>query len=198
MSDESSAVAEAEIEFLAAANDAALTEIAAEHDPQTAMAAISAKYDYDYEDAKRVLKAVIPTTNGPGRRSMNYCLLCNPEWNGKYGEDGTEAIAKYEVDDEPGVEQISTGWHGVCEECAYDLRHSVDLVPVSGHDDHELFADAAEAEPPDVACDHPSWTKVSLVTEASGYDLMQCEGCEIYGKRYGPGQDIEVVGFERP
>lgn len=39
------------------------------------------------------------------------------------------------------------------------------------------------------ACEH-RWRKVSLVTEADGFDIMECELCQRRGKRYGVGKGV--------
>lgn len=131
------------------------------------------------------------------RHGMQYCLLCNPFGNGTSGSEGTEAIGKYYVENIPGEDQHTTGWHGVCEMCAkMVMNQGYEVTPLDGYEDHPVFADIEE----DVEheCDDPSWTKASLVTESEGFDWVQCDDCGIYGKRWGLTTDtIEVVGYER-
>lgn len=186
-----------DIEGIAAANEDNIPKIAEEHSPFMAIVAVEDKFDIERETARAIVEEVLPTTDGPGRRSMKYCLLCHPDWNGSYGDEENRAIAKYEIPDEPGEDQAFTGWSGVCEVCAIGIQHSeFEVHPLPGHDDHELFEEEDD-EPLDIDCDHPSWFKVSLVTENEGHDIVQCEECDVYGKRRMPG-DVEVVGFDRP
>jgi hypothetical protein len=131
------------------------------------------------------------------RHGMQYCLLCNPLGNGTEGEDGTEAIGKYYVEDIPGEDQHTTGWHGVCADCAEIVAPTNDVQPLPGHEDHPFFADGGDGNG-DVThdCDDPTWTKHSLVTEDAGFDWVQCE-CSIWAKRWGVNR-IEIVGDDGP
>lgn len=130
------------------------------------------------------------------RHGMKYCLLCNPHGNGTSGEEGTEAIGKYYVENIPGTDQHTTGWHGVCGPCARSvMRQGHEVTPLDGYEDHPVFADE-EDEDVHHECEDPSWTKVSLVTEDAGFDWVECDECGIYAKRWGLGR-IEVVGYER-
>lgn len=132
------------------------------------------------------------------RHGMQYCLLCNPFGNGTSGEEGTEAIGKYYVENQRGVDQHTTGWHGVCPSCARDMMNTGrNVIPLDGHEDHPVFADQGdEEESVEHECEDPSWTKVSLVTEDEGFDWVECDECGIYAKRWGLG-NIEVIGHER-
>lgn len=173
----------------------AIRSVADDHGPEEATKAVYSELDVEtIAEANEVVREALPTTDGRGRHSMDYCLRCNPEWNGKYGDEGTEAIAKYKVPNIRGEDQWSTGWHGVCESCAHVVdRQGYTLHPLPGYEDHELFA---EEEPIQHDCEDPSWTKVSMVTEAGGFDWVECDDCGIYAKRHGMNQ-IEVIGFER-
>lgn len=132
------------------------------------------------------------------RHGMQYCLLCNPFGNGTSGEDGTEAIGKYHVENQRGVDQHTTGWHGLCPPCARSMmRAGHNVIPLDGHENHPVFSDSeGEDETVEHDCDNPSWTKHSLVTEDGGFDWVRCDECDIWAKRHGIGS-IEVVGYER-
>jgi hypothetical protein len=81
-------------------------------------------------------------TDGPGRRSMKYCLRCNPHLNGSDGQDGTEAVGIHVVPDIPDQDQFFTGREGVCERCAQDLMsHDNHVTPKEGFEDLEIFQD---------------------------------------------------------
>lgn len=131
------------------------------------------------------------------RHGMQYCLLCNPHGNGTSGADGTEPIGKYYVEDIPGEEQVTTGWHGVCEPCAKMIRgQGYEVIPLDGHEDHPFFAASDDqAEDVEHECEDPSWTKESLVTEADGFDWIVCDDCGIKAKRWGLNR-IEIVGYD--
>lgn len=151
--------------------------------------------DLTVEGVMSLIRDKYTLTDDPGRRSMDYCLDCNPHLNGKHGRDGTEAIAKYKVPDIKGEDQFITGWQGLCEQCARSLKAGgYDVVPLSGHEDHEMFQDTEDT--PEHECEDPSWTKTSLVTEDGGFDWVECDDCGIQAKRHGLGE-IEVVGHER-
>jgi len=124
---------------------------------------------------------------------MQYCLICNPDGNGTSGEDGTEAIAKYYVENIQDKDQITTGWHALCEGCTEYLQGTVDITPLDGHENHPLFSDDADVTH---ECDDPTWTKESLVTEDGGFDWVRCDNCNIWAKRYGMNQ-IQLVGETR-
>lgn len=167
----------------------------AEKSPQKAKQVIYASLDLGgLDEAEEVLRNTLPTTEGRGRHSMDYCLDCNPYWNGSYGEEGTEAIARFYVEDEPDLNQWLTGWMGLCEihAEAYSQRDN-HIEPLEGHEDNALFKDG-EIDTGD--CAEHDWQKHSMVTESGGFDWMKCEECGVWGKRYNP-QTVEVVGYER-
>lgn len=130
------------------------------------------------------------------RHGMQYCLFCNPFGNGTTGDPGTEAIGKVYVENEPGVDQHTTGWHGFCADCAQRFipNHFPDPQPLDGHEHHSLFQQGEDT--PSHDCEDPTWTKLSLVTETGGYDVIRCDECGIYAKRWL--EDIEFIGFQRP
>lgn len=131
-----------------------------------------------------------------GRHGLQYCLFCNPFGNGTSGDPGTEAIGKVYVEDEPGVEQHTTGWHGFCAECAeyFIPRAFSEWEPLPGHEDHPLFTENDDGEVRSIAhdCENPTWQKQSLVTEDGGHDIVRCEDCGIYAKRWL--ERIELIG----
>lgn len=162
--------------------------------------AIAAVFHYDgietekYIDAKDVVKEILPTTDGRGRRSMDYCLVCNPEWNGSYGKEGTEAIAKHKVKNYPGEDQFFTGWQGLCEKCARSFKNTNKKIqPLPGFEEHGLFDDSNEWNGVH-DCENPTWEKFSLVTEDGGFDWVQCKECGLWGERWGT--EVKEIGFE--
>jgi len=135
-------------------------------------------------------------TNSPGRRSFDYCLRCNPYLNGSHGEDGTEAVAKHHIPDQPDMEQVFTGWEGVCYDCAASMENNpeIDLQPLSGYEDLDIFQDGSEEEITH-ECEDPTWNKLSLVTEEGMFDWVECDECGIQAKRYNP-YNIDIIGFD--
>lgn len=159
---------------------------------------IADELDVQEQNVLEYLKEEYSLTNAPGRRGFKYCLRCNPYLNGSYGKDGTEAVAKQYIEDDPTIEQHLTGWEPLCYDCASKLKHNqyITLQPLPGHEDLDLFDDEEdEAETPTHECQDPTWTKLSLVTEAGMFDWVECEECGIQAKRYNPNR-IEVIGFD--
>lgn len=174
-------------------------ELARSEGPEHVVKVVYAALDLDsISTAREVVGQILPTTDSRGRHSMKYCLECNPLWNGSYGEDGTEAIGRFYVENREGVDQFLTGWMGLCEDCVQTfLARGRDVEPLEGHEDNPLFETDEEN---DVVheCDSPDWSKHSLVTESGGFDWVQCEHCGIWGKRHGTAKSsIEVIGYER-
>jgi hypothetical protein len=113
--------------------------------------------------------------------------------NGTSGMEGTEAIGKYYVEDIPGVDQHTTGWHGVCEDDAERimLNTGYEVIPLDGYEDHPVFE---AQEEPEHACEDFRWMKKSLITEAEGFDWVECSECGARGKRWGLGDSrVEIV-----
>lgn len=143
------------------------------------------------------LKEEYSLTDAPGRRGFKYCLRCNPHLNGSYGKEGTEAVAKQHIEDDPDTEQHLTGWEPLCYDCASKLKPNpyITLEPLPGNEDLDLFDDEEDtSETPTHECQDPTWTKLSLVTEAGMFDWVECVECEIQAKRYNPN-NIEIVGY---
>lgn len=130
------------------------------------------------------------------RHGLKYCLFCNPFGNGTTGDPGTEAIGKVYVENEPGVDQHTTGWHAFCAYCAerFIPNNFADPQPLEGHEDHPVFGN--DTEEIRHACEDPEWAKQSLVTENGGYDIVQCTECGIYAKRWL--ENTEIIGHTRP
>lgn len=142
------------------------------------------------EDALELIRDRYTLTRDPGRRSTEYCLFCNPHLNGKHGQDGTEAIAVYRVEDIPDKDQGLTGRHGVCERCLQNDQIRRGATPLPGYEDHEVFLEDNLIEH---KCENPSWTKTSLVTENEGFDWVECDECGQRAKRWGMGEEFELV-----
>ena len=134
-----------------------------------------------------------------GRHGLQYCLLCNPFGNGTSGTDGTEAIGKYYLENIPGTDQHTTGWHAVCEPCAKMAENQgYEVLPLKDTEDHPFFeGDDEMDEEVTHDCENPSWTKESLVTEKEGFDWVKCDKCGLYAKRWGINR-IEVISYDRP
>ena len=152
---------------------------------------VSKEQVYDY------IKDNFSLTDSPGRRSFDYCLQCNPYLNGSHGKDGTEAVAKHYIPEYDDTEQILTGWEGLCYECASQITHNsyVDLEPLPGHEDLDIFGDDNEEESATHECQDPTWTKLSLVTEEGMFDWVECDECGIQAKRYN-SNNIDIIGFD--
>jgi hypothetical protein len=161
--------------------------------PQKVAEIFADNIDVDEEKVLNYIKGEYPLTDQPGRRGLQYCLRCNPHLNGSLGRDGTEAIAKHRIPDQEGIEQALTGVEPLCEQCTRNLQGNphIDLEPITEKGE-ELLEDDEDVVH---KCKEPDWYKLSLVTESGGFDWVECKGCGMQAKRYGPNS-IEVMGFD--
>lgn len=129
-----------------------------------------------------------------GRHGLKYCMICNPDWNGMEGQEGTEAIGKYFL--YPAPRQSTSGWIPVCVECADILP--VHVVPLRSKRNHPYWIAKMEQErekqQPRGKYIH-DWDKCELVTQRDKdglYNTWECRKCKYRVKYRLMGRPDEL------
>lgn len=148
--------------------------------------------DIPYNDVMKMIEdESVPTTTFDGPHSLDYCLICNPTWDGEYGVDGTESIAKVYFINDSSTPAIS-GWIGICSDCIRNFTDDSSLVVFEDYEGHPVFgiSDTIEHE-----CTNPTWHIESLVSEPdSVHRFVRCDECGYWGVQFNPFDRIVEIG----